>query len=151
MENNQNLITADLQVDAMSFMHLKETAMWSRFLGIAGFIVSGLYLVVALFAGTLMSKFSSGLQGGSGAFGTGIMTIMYLIFAAIGILISLYMLRFGKNMKTALLSNDQDSLQTAFLNLKLVYRFYGIIMIIGMGFMVLALIGGISAALFVSR
>jgi len=150
MENNQNLITADLQLDGIAYMHLKETAMWSKFLGIAGFIVSGFYVIVALFAGAFMSQFGGGMEG-IGVIGSGVLTIVYLIFAVIGIVISLFMFRFGKNMKTALLSNDQVSLQSAFHNLKLVYRFYGIVMIIAMGFMILAFIGGIGAALFSSR
>jgi len=151
MENNQNLITADLQVDGFAYAHLKETAMWSRFLGIVGFVISALYVVIAIFAGTFMSTLGSSLQT-AGFMGGGVMlSIFYLVFAGIGFVVSLFMFRFGKNMKLALQNTEQESLNAAFLNLKLVYRFYGIIMIIGLAFMVLAIVVGIGAAMFASK
>jgi hypothetical protein len=150
MEDNQNLIIADLQVDSIALFHLKETAMWSRFLAIAGFVVSGLYVVIAIFAGTLMSGLTKGM-GSAGMMGATTLTIIYLLFGGIGFVVSLFKYRFATQMKTALQSSDQENLTTAFLNLKFVYRFYGIVMIILLGLMVLGIIIAVAAAVFASR
>ncbi len=150
MQDNQNLITADLQVDSIAYAHLKETAMWSKFLGITGFIISALYVLIAIFVGSFFENYvpkqSMALMGGTGA-----ITALYLVVAAIGFVVSLFMFRFAGSMKAALQNSDQESLNKAFLNLKLVYRFYGIVMIIALAFMVLAFIVGIGAALFAGR
>lgn len=150
MEDNQNLINADLQVDGIALFHLKETAMWSRFLAIAGFVVSGLYIVMAIFAGALMSGLTKGM-GSAGMMGASTLTIIYLLFGAIGFVVSLFKYRFATHMKTALQSSDQESLNTAFLNLKFVYRFYGIVMILLLGLMLLGIIIAVAAAIFASR
>jgi hypothetical protein len=47
------------------------------------------------------------------------------------------MFRFASQMKTALYSNDQESLNTSFQNLKRYFRYLGIITIIGMGIWIL--------------
>jgi hypothetical protein len=49
-------------------------------------------------------------------------------------------------MQTALNTTDQESLNTSFMNLKLLYRMLGIITIIYIAFMVLALIVAIAAS-----
>ena len=51
-------------------------------------------------------------------------------------------------MKQALFTSDQENFNASLLNLKLVYRIMGIIMIIFLSIMVLALIGGVLAAAF---
>ncbi|MBC7867400.1 MAG: hypothetical protein H7X88_07690 [Gloeobacteraceae cyanobacterium ES-bin-316] len=150
MENNQNLISSDLQVDSIAYTHLNETARWSYFLGIVGFVVSGLYVIIAIFAGTFMSQ-SAGIGSMRNIIGTVGMTIFYLLFASLGFAVSLFMLRFAKKMKFALQNYDQESLNTAFKNLKLVYRFYGITMIVALAFMALVFIVAIGAALFAGR
>ena len=51
-------------------------------------------------------------------------------------------------MKLALLTTDQENFNASLLNLKLVYRIMGIIMIIYLAILALALIGGVIAAAF---
>jgi hypothetical protein len=42
MEQGQHLLNNDLQVDSFAQLHLKETAMWAKLLGIVGFVMSSL-------------------------------------------------------------------------------------------------------------
>lgn len=156
MEQSQNLISYDLHVDTETHLHLKETAMWAKFLGVIGFIFSGLVLLGALFAGTLIAALMKSspynIYRNTAAPGMeGLITFVYLVLAFIGFIISLFIFRFGSKTKTALLHNDQLSLNTGLKNLKYVFRFYGIIMAIYIGFIALALIVGIAAAIMQSR
>ncbi len=68
--------------------------------------------------------------------------ISYIFF------LSLFLFRFATKMKLALLTTDQENFNASLLNLKLVYRIMGIIMIIYLAILALALIGGVIAAAF---
>ena len=48
---NQNYLSNDLTLDAVANAHLKETAMWGKFLGITGMVVSVLFIIFGFFAG----------------------------------------------------------------------------------------------------
>ena len=146
MESNQNLLSADLQVDAAAHTHLKEVAMWAKLLAIVGFILSVLLGLAALFAGALMETLSGGLTDFSGL---GFMvSIIYLIIAAIYFALSLFMFRFSTKMKRALETADQENFNVSLYNLKLVYRITGIIVIIYLAIIALALIATIGAAIY---
>ena len=56
MEHNPNFLSNELTVDAAAQNHLKETAMWAKFLGIAGFVMSAIILLIAIFAGTFSQQ-----------------------------------------------------------------------------------------------
>jgi Family of unknown function (DUF5362) len=146
MESNQNLLNSDLQIDANGHAYLAETAKWGTFLGIVGFILSGLIAIMALFAGSLFSSFSNGF-GEASIIGAGVITFIYLLIALLYFFMSLYLYRFSTKMKAALYSNDQDYLNNAFSNLKSLYKLMGIITIIYLGFLALALLVGIGGAL----
>ena len=151
MEPNQNLLSTDLQMDSIVQSHLKETAMWARFLGILGFVLTGFITIAAFFMGTILGNVmhtnpyaSSGdVPGMLGGF----ITVIYLILAAVMFFISLFTYRFGVRTKAAMLTTDQESMYKGMLNLKLLFRTYGIIMVIYLGFLVLALIGGVFGAM----
>ena len=147
MESNESLLNAELQIDTTSHAYLAETAKWCNFLGILGFILSGIIGIVALFAGTFLGAMSSGF-GSSSMISGGLVTVVYLILAAVYFFMSLFLYRFATKMKAALYSNDQDSLNNSFLNLKNLYKMMGIITIIYLSLVVLALIFGIGAAAF---
>jgi len=139
---NENLLTGELQIDSIAYSHLKETAGWAKFLAIVGFVVSGLILLAALFAGSLFSSVSAMPSSVAG-----LMIVIYVIGAVIAFIVSLYMYKFATKMKVALMNNDQEEMNMSFANLKLVFRIYGIIMIIYLAIIVLAMIGGMLTAM----
>ncbi|MCP9752496.1 hypothetical protein [Ferruginibacter sp. HRS2-29] len=151
MENTQNLLNNELQVDGNVRNHLNETAGWAKFLGIVGFIVSGLIGIGALFAGTFittLSRSSTAYYGSSEMSAmSGMITVVYMILAVIGFFISLFTYKFGTKTKQALLTSDQDNLNAGMMNLKFIFRFYGIIMIIYIGILVLAVLASIFTAM----
>lgn len=144
MEQNQNLLSSDLQVDNVAHMHLKETAMWGKFLAITGFVLSGLMLLLALFTESLL-KSSNSFRSGEDALQA---SIVYGIIALVYFVLSLYLLRFSAKMKTALQTIDQESFNSALLNLKLLYRISGIMAIIFIALMVLAIVVIVGYAAF---
>ena len=148
MEIENNLLENELLIDSVSQVHLKETAMWAKFLAIAGFIISILIAIGAVFAGTMFNKLAAGMPGGSkaGMMTGGVIMLMYLLIAAVAFFMSLFLFRFGVKMKVALITNDQESLNLSFQNLKVYYRFAGIITIIYLVILLLALLGGMIAA-----
>lgn len=151
MHTDQHFLENELLIDTITHSHLKETAMWAKFLAIAGFVMSILIAVAAVFAGTMFNKLTASLPGG-GVSGTnmmagGMIMMVYLIVAAVAFFMSLFLFRFGTKMQAALKVNDQETFNLSFQNLKIYHRFAGIITIIYLAIVVLAVLGGITAAM----
>jgi len=135
MEENQTTLFG-MGIDPTTRIHLTEAARWARFLAIMGFIVCGLIVVVGIFAGSIFTFFSSRYadQGPSMTGLGAVMTVIYLVIALIYFFPCLFLFRFASNMKTALASNDQNTLTVSFQNLKIMFRYVGIITIIILAF-----------------
>lgn len=146
MESNQNLLNSELQIDSIAHAHLAETAKWGSFLSIVGFILSVIIALMGLFAGTFFGRAVDTLGDGA-IMGAGVITFIYVLIAAIYFFMSLYLYRFSTKMKTALYSNDQDTLNNAFSNLKSLYKLMGILTIIYLGLLALVLLFGIGTTL----
>lgn len=152
MENN-DLISASLQVDYQAKAYLSESAKWAKFLAILGFIFCGL---VALFALIIMLAGTAvyGNLSDSGIFSTlgfGVMGFIYLLAAAIGIFIAVVMFRFATRTQAAIASDDMLTFTGAMGSLRMYFRIMGIITIIYLALMILgilfAVIMGINSAM----
>lgn len=147
MESNQNLLNSDLQIDQSSHIYLSETARWANFLSIVGFVLSVILAIAGLFMGVFLGSTSS-TYGNSSFIGAGFAAVFYLIIAALYFVMSLFLYRFASKMKMALYTNDQETLNNSFLNLKNLYKMMGILTIIYLCLIVLFMIFGIGAASF---
>lgn len=153
--DNQDQHLFELQIDQQSIGYLSETARWAKFLSIVGFVVCGLMIVVALFAGTVMTTLSrfgrsddtalQGITGVSGAF----VSLIYIIIALLYFFPCLYLFNFSGKMQTALHNNDQTSLNASFSHLKSCFKFVGILTIVVLSFYLLAIIVVVSVATLV--
>ena len=150
MESNVETSLFELQVDHEATVYLKEAARWAKFLAIIGFIFCGLFVLVALFAGSFIagSYTSMGLGGRTGAMGGAFVSILYIAIALLYFFPCLYTFNFARKMQVALRSNDQSQLNQSFRNLKAGYRFLGILMIIGLCIWGLGIIFAIIGAAF---
>lgn len=151
MEQNQdqNQSLFGLNVDQTISAHLSEAARWGRFLAIVGFIFCGLIIVIGLFAISMVSKLESDFGGRNTGYGNGVgvgMFILYVIIAIVYFFPCLFLLRFSNGMKRALVSNDQVQLTESFKNLKVTFRYLGILTIVFLCFYVLALLAGVGGA-----
>jgi hypothetical protein len=142
MENELNLIETELIIDSTISAHLKETAVWGKFLAVIGFIYSGLILLGAFFAASIFARFTGSATGSSnGLLAGGMVGIVYLGFAGVMFFMSMYLFKFAKNIQVALRTNDQESLVDSFKNLKVYFRFAGIITVVALIITVLGIMG----------
>ena len=88
VDKDQNLIETDLIIDSSISMHLRETAVWGKFLSIIGFVYSGLITLGAIFAASLFAKITGSSVGNSGGIlAGGSIAIFYLAIAVVMFLI----------------------------------------------------------------
>jgi len=152
-EQNQESSLFGFGIDQSSRAHLAEAAKWAKFLAIVGFVMCGLIIVLSFFIGALFST-SMSRYGDSAAFGSGfgiIMTIVYLSFGVLYFFPCLFLFRFANNMIVALNSNEQITLNRSFQNLKIMFRYVGILTIIVLGLYIIAFVFGILGAAFMNR
>ena len=136
---NFDLLNNDLQVTPQAQSYLTESARWGKFIAIMGFILCGVMTVVAFFLPAFLVRlppynrmpepYSSSMQGG--------MTLMYLLFALILLFPCLYLYRFSVKMQLAVKSESQENFDESLMNLKSMFKFYGILTIILLSFYVL--------------
>lgn len=154
MEQNQDSSLFGLNVDQTGKSHLSEAARWAKFLAIIGFIGCGLIALVGVFFGSIFSTLSGGFPSNSpygdtysAASGFGALAaVFYIIIALIYFFPCLFLFRFATKMKTAIASNDQETLNVSFQNLKACFRFIGIVTLVLLCFWVLAFVIGLLGA-----
>jgi hypothetical protein len=142
--SNANLI--ELQLDGTTHSYLREISRWTRFLSIAGFIFCGIFLLVGIFAGSILS--SLGTQAASPMpMVTGVMMgAIYVVCALVYFFPCLFLYRFSSLMQAALRTSDQELLNSSFSNLRSCFKFLGILTIIGLAFWALIIVfGGLGA------
>jgi hypothetical protein len=137
MEQIQNTDPSlfNLSIDPLTRADLLETAKWARFLAIVGFVFLGLMLVggVALTTYMATSVDTTNSEFGSAGMLAGIgvgMVIFYILIAALWFFPLLFLMRFANRMRLALYGNDQQALNLSVQNLKVFFRYIGIITII---------------------
>lgn len=148
-ETGQELITPE------SKNHLSTAGTWAKLLGIAGFIVTGFIILMALamiMGGSFMTSMMASASAeelpaefaGMGAF----VGMLYLVIGAIYFLLSWWTYRFGTEIKYGLTSSSPEHLQSAFNNLKNYFQAFGILSLIALGFMMLGVLGVLLVGFF---
>ncbi|MEO0046712.1 MAG: hypothetical protein RL705_1903 [Bacteroidota bacterium] len=133
MEENQNF---GLQLQTAAQDYLRESAKWSMFLSILGFIGIGFMALMAI----LMTSAMSMMPDVPGPFGAikGIISIMYLVFAILYLFPIYYLYKYADNTKKAINSQNPELLTNAFSNLKSHHKFLGISAIVVISLYILA-------------
>ncbi|MEO8412781.1 MAG: DUF5362 family protein [Ginsengibacter sp.] len=136
---NFDLLNNDLQVSPQSQNYLTESAKWGRFLAIMGFIFCGIMAVFAFVLPSFILKlppynsmpatYSTGVQAA--------LTVVYLFFGLLLFFPCLYLYRFSVKMQTAVKSVSQENFEESLMNLKSMFKFYGILTIILLSFYIL--------------
>lgn len=145
----EEVIELHLNDSAKGF--LRETAKWAYFLSILGYIMVGFIVVAAIFAGAIFTTIGHMMpveQMGmfSSAFGI-IMTVVYLLIAALYFFPIYYLNKFSSNLKRAIKNKDSLTLANSFEYLKSHYKYIGIMAVVTLSFYVLFIIGAIVVAL----
>jgi hypothetical protein len=139
MDEIQTSSLFSLTIDPVAKAHLLEAARWARFLAIAGFVS-----IVLMLAGGIAYSYwittvlqinqdspTASLSSNDTVLVTVISAAVFLVWAIILFFPLMYMLRFANQMKIALNSNDQQNLNISFQNLKRLFRYVGVVTIIG--------------------
>lgn len=115
-----------LALNQASRNYLLETTKWARFLAIIGFVFIGLMAV-----GIIVAAFFSSSVIGMFPTGGGIFFLVYLIvMSLVYVFPILFLYRFANHTKLAVKGNDMQHLNTGLKNLKSLYKFMGIFMIV---------------------
>jgi hypothetical protein len=136
----------ELQLNDYSKGFLRETAKWTKFLTILGFIGIRLILLVMLigeaaYQSSGYGSFSSEL-GGASIVGK----IVFLIVLGIYFVPIYYLFQFSNKMKRALQSEDEETLTQAFEYLKSHYKFVGIFTIVILSLYLVTIVVGVVVA-----
>ena len=135
MENQISQETSGIKLNQFAIDYLKESAKWSMFLAIMGFIGIGFMVVAALVMGTFMSSLMP-----YGGFLSGI----YILMAVLYFFPIYYLYKYATNIKTSLSENDEEGLATALGYLKSHHKFLGISIIVIISLYILLIIGFIA-------
>jgi hypothetical protein len=153
-ENNsaENLqpepVSLTVTEDIRSFIY--ESSKWTKFLAIVGFVFTGLMVMLSLSVSAIISSMNNmvGAQNNPyAAMGTGFLTVFLLVMAAIYFYPSFILFKFSTSAKQAVLYGDQESLSVAMNKMKSFFKFWGILLIVILGFYGLAILSAIVAGI----
>lgn len=147
MEQNQDTSLFGLTIDANSKSHLGEAAKWAKFLAVVGFIMCALILLLGIFAASFLGMMGNRYGGDDfgdsnmGIAGLGpLLSVIYICIALLYFFPCLFLFRFATFMKKAIAGGEQEILNKSFQNLKIMFRFVGILTIIVLTFYAIGLL-----------
>ncbi len=116
-----------MQISEQGKKYLLEAGKWATFLGIAGFILIALLIVMSFSIGSILSNLPEGSLGG---LPPRFFSFFYLIVAGIYFIPVFYLFQFGVKTKQAFEQDDIGMLTFALKKLRSHYKFIGILFII---------------------
>lgn len=144
--NLNNDIFEESGLTPESKQHLLETAKWTKFLSIIGFIGTGIMFIIMIFmlaGGSYFAALSGSMAPGFSFAG---IAIMWIFMLALYIYPIYAMYQFSKYLKIGINSNSSEDLTIAFRHQKGMYKFMGILMVILLCIYALIFIFGILSA-----
>jgi hypothetical protein len=123
MESESNL-TKSLKLTDKSLIFMTEVVKWGKFLAICSFV--GLGIMVLVGAGVILIQF----QGQANGFSALIMGVFYILMAVLYLFPAMYLYRFATASADAIEKLNDDTFEEGLENLKSLFRFTGISMII---------------------
>ena len=146
MENEKQTENYENQLTTAAVGFLQESAKWSKFMAIIGFIGVGLMVMVSLFMAIGFSAMGASTMPEL-PFPMSVFSILYVLFAAIYFFPVYYLYQYATKTSAALHSKNKQLLTDGLENLKSHHKFLGIftLIIISLyGFIfVFAILGGI--------
>ncbi|MDR1637103.1 MAG: hypothetical protein LBR93_07175 [Treponema sp.] len=128
--------------------YLREASPWLRFIGILGFIGSGLIALGGLVF-TFLAVLISDLAGEfGGILGASFMGVLNIVLGLLSFFPAKFCYGFGSKIRHYTLSNSEKDLEEAFKNNRSLWKFLGILAIVYLAIIPLALIGVTVAAVF---
>ena len=135
-----------MEISPETLKNLDTARKWTMFLSVFGFILTGFILVLVLATGTFLAAFrpaDSVPDFQKLALSFAVLVTVILFFLSV-----LFLFRFSRCMRDAVQSHDMKKLDKAIKNLKLFFRFAGLILIMAIAVYVGTLIGKGSSMTF---
>ncbi|WEK20524.1 MAG: hypothetical protein P0Y49_05155 [Candidatus Pedobacter colombiensis] len=111
--------------------YIYETAKWTKFLAIVGFVFAALLALLAFSATAVMQGIMASAGNNAMAqLGTTFLTVYFLSISLMLFYPSFLLFKFSNAANTAVLYADQENFTIAMRKLKSVFKFWGIIAII---------------------
>jgi hypothetical protein len=123
MESESNL-SKSLKLTDNSLIFMMEIVKWAKFLAISSFVGLGIMLLIG--AGVILIQFQDQAEGLS----TVIMGVFYILMAVLYFFPALYLHRFATATANAIEQLNDDTLEEGLEQLKSLFRFTGILIII---------------------
>ena len=150
MENEKQNENFENQLTSAAVGFLQESAKWSKFMAIVGFVGIGLMVLVSLFMAIGFSSMGTANMPEL-PFSMSVFSIIYVLFAAIYFFPVYYLYQYATKTSAALHSKNKQLLTDGLENLKSHHKFLGIFTLILVslyGFLfVFAILGGILSTL----
>ena len=144
---DENIESPGLLGNAKINEYLKSCAKWGKFLAIVGFIGLGLMVILGFFFMAKMTEmYRMYSYSRPSPFPGFLIGIIYIGFALLYFFPTYYLLQFSNKIQAALILKDAYTTEDAFLNLKKMFTFIGIMTIVILSIYVLAIFIGIFAA-----
>lgn len=122
-----------LQVTEEIRSYIYETAKWTRFLSIVGLVVAAFLALMALSANGLMEAMTAAAPASPLLkLGSTFLTIYFLGISLMLFYPSFLLFKYSNAANTAILYGDQENFTLAMRKMKSVFKFWGIIAIIGL-------------------
>lgn len=140
----------DLRITEASKLYLLEAVKWSKFIAIVGLIGIGILVLIGMGLGIVFSKNDMSTVPGMeslAALGSTFIMILYIIIALIYYFPLKYLYDFSVKIKLAITNSDTFVLEEAFLKLKSLNKYIGIVAIVLLSFYGLMFIFGILGGL----
>lgn len=152
MDQNQNQSLFGLTIESNTASTISSSAQWGRVLAWCGIIMGVIFVLIGIVFQSLVGKSTGGMgryessdSFGSMAFAGGAMVmIIYVIMGLLTILGNVFLLNYANKISTAIKTNDQAALNSGFAGLRNYCAFWGIIMIIGLLFMLIGVASAMS-------
>ncbi|GAB4231475.1 MAG: hypothetical protein Tsb0034_03850 [Ekhidna sp.] len=133
----------DQLLSKQDLKNLLETAKWGKFLGIVGFVFTGLMVFVGLM---MFAVPDMGLM-----MPTSVLSLIYMLLSLFYFFPSLYLYRFSIKIRSGIHNGEMLERSAAFENMKKLFLFMGIVTIVLLAFYVLifffGLLGGMLGGL----
>jgi hypothetical protein len=126
---------------------LRQTRPWVIFLSVLGFLGSGAMVLGGIFI--MITGFAASDVAGASPLGfiTPFLGLVYILLAAVYIVPSILLWRFGASIGQFLLRSDMETLSDTIVRQKAFWRFVGIFTVVLMAIYFLAIIAGVIAGI----
>jgi len=145
--DGQQVVSSAVRVTDQMINSMRSTKMWTKFLSIMGFIMSGVVILIGIFVFSAAILFPQA----QGANFRPVLGLIYIFFSIFYIIPSVYLFKYSSALGRFLGNKMESELESALSYQKSFWKFVGIVCLIGMIFAVVGIVAAIAIPLMVKH